>query len=77
VSENEAGEWLKLLQGGGNAAIIVLAIVAINVAKAFLAELRALRRGQEAIKLAIVAGNPRAEEVLRRHADVEAQGPSA
>lgn len=68
MSESEASEWLKLLQGGGNAAIIVLTIVAINVARAFLAELRSLRRGQEAIRLAIVAGNPKAEEIFRQHA---------
>ncbi len=67
----EGTEWLRLLQGGGNAAIIVLAIVAMNVARAFLAELRALRRGQEAIRLAIVAGNPKAEEIFARAASAE------
>jgi hypothetical protein len=72
MSENEAGEWIKLLQGGANAGIIVLTIVAINVARAFLAELRALRRGQEAIRLAIVASNPKAEEIFRQHAASEA-----
>jgi hypothetical protein len=75
MSETEMSEWIKLLQGGANAGIIVLTIVAINVARAFLAELRAIRRGQEAIRLAIVAGNPKAEEIFRQHASAEsAQG---
>lgn len=71
MNETEAAEWLKLLQGGGNAAIIILSIVAMNVARAFLAELRALRRGQEAIRLAIVSGNPAAAEIFRRADELE------
>lgn len=76
MSETEIAEWLKLLAGGGNAAIIVLAMLAIKVANAFLAGLRALRddgakqhaeliAGQEEIKRAIVAGNPRAQEIFQ------------
>lgn len=76
MSENEVAEWLKLLQGGGSAGIIVLAILAMKVANRFLAALDKIVTtqaehhadviaGQESIKRAIVAGNPRAEKIFR------------
>lgn len=76
MSETEVGEWLKLLQGGGSAGIIVLALLAIKVANRFLGALEkivttqntqhaAVLAGQESIKRAIVASNPRAEAIFR------------
>lgn len=76
MSESEVGEWLKLLQGGGNAAIIGLVLIAIRVAGKFLAALEKIANqsaeqhaeviaGQEQIKRAIVAGNKAAEEIFR------------
>lgn len=76
MSETEVGEWLKLLQGGGNAAIIGLVLIAIRVAGKFLAALEKLYVAQqenhaentanlESIKRAIVAGNKNAEEIFR------------
>jgi hypothetical protein len=66
---------LKLLQGGGNAAIIGLVLIAIRVANRFLTALEKIATQhaedhaevvatQEAIKRAIVAGNPKAERVF-------------
>lgn len=61
--------WIELLKGGGNAAIIVLAILGVRVATAFLAALKGVVdtmtknhaetiAGQEQIKRAIVARDP-------------------
>lgn len=75
MTDSEALEWLKLLQAGGNAGIIVLVLIAIKVANAFLAELRKLNRGQEAIRLAIVARDPKAAETFRAHDAAEANAP--
>lgn len=69
----EVNGWLELLKGGGNAAIIVLAIVAVRVAQAFLKALNGITdtmqknhaetvANQEAIKRAIVARDPRAND---------------
>ncbi len=65
----EVNGWLELLKGGGNVAIIVLAIVAVRVAQAFLKALNGITEtmlknhaetvaNQEAIKRAIVARDP-------------------
>lgn len=67
--------WLELLKGGGNAAIIVLAIIAVKVATAFLGALRdvvatmlknhaEVMSGQEKIKRAIVARDPTLAKVF-------------
>lgn len=77
MTETEAAEWFKLLQAGGNAGIIVLAMIAIKVANKFLDRMdrlieenqqtrEQLKAGQEQIKLAIVAGNPKLEERFRQ-----------
>lgn len=68
----EMVSWLELLKGGGNAAVIVLAIIAIRVAQAFLKALTGITEtmqknhaetvaNQEAIKRAIVSRDPPAE----------------
>lgn len=68
----EVNGWLELLKGGGNAAIIVLAIVAVRVAQAFLKALNGITEtmnknhaesvaNQEAIKRAIVSRDPATE----------------
>lgn len=75
MSDIEVGEWLKLLQGGGNAAVIGLVFIAFRVATRFLNALDKITTtlaeqhagviaGQEAIKRAIVAGNPKAEAIF-------------
>lgn len=76
MSETEVTEWLKLFQLGGNAGIIVLAIIAVRVARWFLDALKAIvdtqqknhaetLAGQEEIKRAIVAIKPQTEELFR------------
>ncbi len=61
--------WIELLKGGGNAAVIVLAIIAVKVASAFLGALKGIVEkmdanhsetiaGQEQIKRAIVSRDP-------------------
>lgn len=71
----EVNGWLELLKGGGNAAIIVLAIVAVRVAQAFLKALNGITEtmnknhaesvaNQEAIKRAIVSRDPSAERIF-------------
>jgi sensor histidine kinase regulating citrate/malate metabolism len=61
--------WLELLKGGGNAAVIVLAILGVKVAQAFLSALKGIVEtmtknhaeqlaSQEQIKRAIVARDP-------------------
>lgn len=68
----EVNGWLELLKGGGNAALIVLAIIAVRVATAFLGALKGIVdtmnknhaetvANQEAIKRAIVARDPASE----------------
>lgn len=65
----EISGWLELLKGGGNAAVIVLAIIAVKVAQAFLKALTGITEtmqrnhaetvaNQEQIKRAIVARDP-------------------
>lgn len=77
MSDAEIGQWVKLLQVGGNAGIIVLTIIAVKVAQAFLAELRgikdeqtktrvALTAGQEDIKRALVARDPQLAPMFER-----------
>jgi hypothetical protein len=67
----DASNWIELLKGGGNAALITLAIIAVKVANRFLAALDAITKtmtenhadviaSQEQIKRAIVSINPRA-----------------
>lgn len=76
MSETEVAEWVKLLQVGGNAGIIVLTIIAVRVAQAFLKAMRDLVvtqqenhaetiAGQEQIKRAIVSIRPQTEEIFR------------
>jgi len=71
--------WLELLKGGGNVAIIALAVIAVNVAKAFLAALKDIVEtmtknhsetiaGQEQIKRAIVARDPGAAKFFEKGA---------
>ncbi len=71
----EFAGWLELLKGGGNAAVIVLAIVAVRVAQAFLKALNGITEtmqrnhaesvaNQEAIKRAIVSRDPSAERIF-------------
>jgi hypothetical protein len=68
----EVSGWLEVLKGGGNAAIIVLAIIAVRVAQVFLKALGGIVEtmnknhaesvaNQEAIKRAIVSRDPGAE----------------
>lgn len=68
----EVTGWLEVLKGGGNAAIIVLAIIAVRVATAFLKALTGITEtmnknhaetvaNQEAIKRAIVSRDPQTE----------------
>lgn len=79
MPDTEVTEWLKLFQLGGNAGIIVLAIIAVRVAGAFLSALKEIvvtliknhaevLAGQEQIKRAIVAIHPKAEEIFRSKA---------
>lgn len=71
--------WIELLKGGGNAAIIVLAILGVKVAGAFLTALRGIVEtltknhaeviaGQEQIKRAIVARDPTTAKLFDRSA---------
>lgn len=68
----EVAGWLEVLKGGGNAAIIVLAIIAVKVAQSFLKALTGITdtmnknhaesvANQEAIKRAIVSRDPATE----------------
>lgn len=77
MTDTEVTEWLKLLQGGGNAGIIVLTIIAVKVARAFLAALRDIKdeqtktrvqltAGQEDIKRALVARDPQLAAMFAR-----------
>lgn len=77
MNETEVAEWVKLLQVGGNAGIIVLTIIASKVAAAFLSALRGIRddaakhhaevlAGQEDIKRSLVALNPASEQMFRK-----------
>lgn len=79
MQDAEVAEWLKLFQLGGNAGIVVLAIIAVRVAGAFLKALHAITdtlnknhaetlAGQEQIKRAIVSIKPATEEVFRSRA---------
>lgn len=79
MPETEVAEWLKLFQLGGNAGIVVLAIIAVRVAGAFLKALRDIvdtanknhaetLAGQEQIKRAIVSIKPSTEEIFRSRA---------
>lgn len=56
MSETEAAEWLKLLQGGANAGIICLVLIALKVAKAFLDALRDIRTELAALRAEVIAG---------------------
>lgn len=77
MSDAEVTEWLKLFQVGGNAGIIVLAVIAVRVAAAFLKALTGIVdtmnanhakviQGQEDIKRAIVSIRPQTEEIFRQ-----------
>lgn len=79
MGDAEVAQWLKLFQLGGNAGIIVLAIIAVRVAKLFLDALRAIVTtaeenhketiaGQEEIKRGIVALKPETAELFRSRA---------
>lgn len=79
MSETEVGEWVKLFQVGGNAGIIVLTIIAVKVANAFLAKLDKVAQEQvatrteirgdlEDIKRAMVANNPAVAPMFDRRA---------
>lgn len=68
----EVAGWLEVLKGGGNAAVIVLAIIAVKVAAAFLKALNGITEtmlknhaetvaNQEEIKRAIVSRDPATE----------------
>lgn len=68
----EVAGWLEVLKGGGNAAVIVLAIIAVKVAAAFLKALNSITEtmlknhaetvaNQEEIKRAIVSRDPATE----------------
>lgn len=83
MSETEVTEWLKLLQGGANAGIIVLTIIAVNVARWFLKAMTAIvdtmnanhvktTAQMEDIKRAMVAINPKADEIFRQRAQERA-----
>lgn len=67
--------WIELLKGGGNAALITLAVIAVKVANAFLAALKEITTtltknhaeivaGQEQIKRAIVAFDARSAKTF-------------
>ncbi len=71
--------WLELLKGGGNVAIIALAVIAVNVAKAFLGALKDIVEtlqknhaetlaGQEQIKRAIVSRDPASAKFFEKGA---------
>lgn len=84
MSGAEVTEWLKLFQVAGNAGIVVLTIIAVNVARAFLKALRDIVDTMQAnqiktvaaledIKRAMVAINPRAETIFQQRAQERAQ----
>ena len=77
MSDAEIAEWVKLLNAGGNAGIIVLCFIAVKVASAFLSALKSIVTtmqenhaaeiaGQEDIKRAIVALDPKTAALFRK-----------
>lgn len=79
MPDAEVAEWVKLFQVGGNAGIVVLAIIAVRVAGAFLKALNGIVdtlnknhaetvAGQEQIKRAIVSIKPSTEQIFRERA---------
>ena len=75
--EPDVTNWLELLKGGGNAAIVVLAVIAVKVANRFLDALRDITTtmeknhaeviaSQESIKRAAVASNPATAKIFDR-----------
>ena len=75
MNETEVGEWFKLLQGGGNVAIMALVFIASRVAKRFLDALDKIVATHQAnheentgnverIERAIIARDPKAAAIF-------------